>query len=106
MQTEPRSYIVKIRMDTDTRYKNRIGQRLTEILLTSYAEGELTENQIPFIARVIREELAEAKTSSEVFALIEELAAEWPVFKSVLAEPKERIVKNVNRRWLEQLTMR
>ena len=93
-------------MDTDTIYKNRIGKRLTEILLESYEEGKLTENQIPYIAQVIREQLKEIQTSSEVLAFVEELAEEWPVFKSVLNEPKETIVKNVNRRWLEKIAVK
>ncbi len=103
LQSWRRSYIVKIRMDTDTHYKNRIGQRLTTILLDAYENGLLPAEKVSYIAGVIREELAPARTSSEVFAFVEMLAAEWPIFESVLGEPTQRIVKNVNRRYLEQL---
>ncbi|MGH7203238.1 MAG: hypothetical protein ACREHC_02210, partial [Candidatus Levyibacteriota bacterium] len=99
------SSIVKVGhfMDTDTQYKNRIGQRLTTILVDAVENNTIPEEQIPFLATVIREELAKAKTSSDVFAFVEELAAEWPIFSSVLSDPTKHIVKNVNRRWLEQI---
>ena len=90
-------------MDTDTLYKNRIGQRLTQILITSFEEGVLHREQVSFLAGVIREQLTQATTSVEVFRFVEELAEEWPIFSIVLSDPTKRIVKNVNRRYLEQL---
>ena len=90
-------------MDTDTHYKNRIGQRLTHILLEAYEQSLLPVEKVSFLATVIREELARAKNSSEVFSFIEELAQEYPIFSSIVAEPSETPVKNVNRRWLEQI---
>jgi len=103
LQSIPRSYIVKIRMDTDTHYKNRIGQRLTQILLTSFEEGFLQKEQISYLACVIREELEQAETSADIFRFVEILSEEWPIFSSVLSDPTKHIVKNVNRRYLEKL---
>lgn len=103
LQSIPRSYIVKIRMDTDTQYKNRIGQRLTQILLTAFEEGYLPKEQVSYLAGIIHEELKQANTSAEIYQFVESLVQDWPIFSSVIGEPKERIIKNVNRRYLEQM---
>ncbi len=90
-------------MDSDIAYKNKIGQRLTAILLEAFKNQILPQEHVSYLAGVIREELAQANTSADVFAFVEALAKEWPIFASILAEPKDRLVKNVNRRWLEQI---
>ena len=91
-------------MDTDTLYKNRIGQRLTYILVDAAENDWLPQEKISFLAGVIREELTLADTSADVFAFVEALANEYPIFSSILSDPyKKAPIKNVNRRYLEQL---
>lgn len=73
-------------MDTDTIYKNRIKQRLAEILISAWEKQELPRANVSYLAGVIREELDAAKDSAEVFEFVEALVEEWPVFASVIGE--------------------
>jgi len=77
-------------MDTDTIYKNRIKQRLAEILISAWEKQELQRANVSYLAGIIREELDGAKDSSEVFEFVEALVEEWPIFASVISEPGMR----------------
>lgn len=90
-------------MDSDLAYKNRIGQRLTKILVDAYEKQQLPQEQVSYLAGVIRERLAQAKTSNDVLMFVDELAKEWDIFASVISDPNRPIIKNVHRRWLEQI---
>jgi hypothetical protein len=79
-------------MDTDTIYKNRIKQRLAEILISAWEKQELQRANVSYLAGIIREELEEAKDSAEVFEFVEALVEEWPIFASVIGEPGSRQV--------------
>lgn len=91
-------------MDTTKAYKNRVAQRLTTILIDAYEAGTVDKHEISILATYIQEEfLHKQLTDMEVFRFLEELAREVPIFASVMEDPNERPVKNVNRRWLEQV---
>lgn len=100
-------YIVKVGriMDATKAYKNRIAQRLIGILIDTYEAGTLDKHEISILATYIREEFVHKQmTDKEIFSFVEELAKEVPIFASILEDPNQRPVKNVNRRWLEQVT--
>lgn len=91
-------------MDSTKAYKNRIGQRLTGLLIDAYEANELDKHEISILAKYIQDEFLHKQMSDkEIFRFIEELAKEVPIFASILEDPNERPVKNVNRRWLEQI---
>lgn len=77
-------------MDTDTVYKNRIKQRLAEILVTAWEKEQLPSANVSYLAGVIREELDNAQGSADVYEFVEELVEEWPIFASVIREPDIR----------------
>lgn len=82
-------------MDTDTVYKNRIKQRLAQVLISAWEKEQLPRANVYYLAGVIREELDAAQGSSEVFEFVEALVEEWPVFASVISEPDIRPLKEV-----------
>lgn len=77
-------------MDTDTIYKNRIKQRLAEILISAWEKEQLQRANVSYLAGIIRDELDVAEDSAAVFAFIEELVVEWPIFASIISEPNIR----------------
>ncbi|MGI8419788.1 MAG: hypothetical protein ACR2LN_04035 [Candidatus Levyibacteriota bacterium] len=91
-------------MDATKAYKNRIAQRLTTILIDAYEQQALDRHEISILATYIREEFLHKQfTDAQIFRFVEELAHEVPLFASLLADPQQQPVKNVNRHFLEQV---
>lgn len=79
-------------MDADQAYKNKIGQRLTETLLNAYENQKIGREDVAYLATYIREEYIEQEHDSvSIFAFIEQLSKEWPIFSNLLFEPARKL---------------
>jgi C4-type Zn-finger protein len=74
-------------MDADLAYKNRIGIRLTELLINALETKQVDNDDASYLASYILEELKVAENSTEVLNFVMQLAQEWPIFAVVLSDP-------------------
>lgn len=82
-------------MDADTVYKRKIGKRLTDKVVTAFEEGTLPSGDVSYLAKYIRGSLADAKDSSEVLTFLLQLAEDWPMFASIINEPKNALARQL-----------
>lgn len=74
-------------MDSDFAYKNRIGTRLTEILIKAFHAKTLNNDDVSYLSSYIRESLEYAENSASVLNFVIELSNDWPIFATVLSDP-------------------
>jgi len=74
-------------MDADTVYKNKIGMRMTKILMDAFENGDVSKADMSYLASYILGKMEQAETSSEVFEFVLELSRDWPIFADLTAQP-------------------
>lgn len=74
-------------MDTDTQYKNKIGIRITNILMDAFESEKIDKAEMSYLASYILEEMEKAHGSLAVFNFVLRLAKQWPIFSELVTVP-------------------
>lgn len=81
-------------MDPDEAYKNKIGERLTGILLDALENGEVSEEESSDISSYILDHINKAKDNASLFDFLTTLSKTWPIFSKALTMENEEILNN------------
>lgn len=81
-------------MNPDEAYKNKIGERLTRILLDALEKQEISEDEASDISSYILDNINKAKDNVQLFDFLTTLAKTWPIFSKALATEQEEILNN------------
>lgn len=75
-------------MDFDEIYKNRVGKHLTIRLALALKNGEITEQELPIIARFILDHIDNILNHEQLIQFLTNLSQKWPVFNHILTIEK------------------
>lgn len=81
-------------MMPDEVYKNKIGARLTKILLDALENGEVSEEESPEISSYILDNINKAKDNAALFDFLTTISKKWPIFSKALATEQSEILDN------------
>ena len=76
-------------MNPNDAYKNKIGERLTRILLDALEKQEITEDEASEISTYILDNINKAKDNAALFDFLTNISTMWPIFSKVLAAEQE-----------------
>ena len=76
-------------MNPNDAYKNKIGERLTRILLDALEKQEITEDEASEISTYILDNINKAKDNTALFDFLTNISTMWPIFSKVLAAEQE-----------------
>ena len=78
-------------MNLDENYKNKIGERLTKVLIDVLEAGEVSQEEASDISSYILENINNAKDNTQLFDFLTNLAKKWPIFSKVLDTEQQEI---------------
>lgn len=81
-------------MNPDEAYKNKIGERLTKILLDALENGEVSEEESSNISTYILDNINKAKYNAALFDFLTTLSKTWPIFSKALATEQIEVLDN------------
>lgn len=81
-------------MNPDEAYKNKIGERLTRILLDALEKQEVTEEEASEISSYILDNINNAKDNAALFDFLTTIAKMWPIFSKALATEQEEMLNS------------
>lgn len=75
-------------MDPNNVYKNHVGRSAIKRLLDATSQNVITLDESQEIANFLLEKLGNAQDNTQVFTVLEELCAKWPIFNPILISEK------------------
>jgi len=81
-------------MDFDEIYKNRVGKHLTIRLALALKSGEITEQELPIIARFILDHIDNILNHEQLIQFLTNLSQKWPIFNHILTIEKGEEILN------------
>lgn len=78
-------------MNPNDAYKNKIGERITKILLDALEKQEVSEEDALDISTYILDNINKAKDNAALFDFLTTLAKTWPIFSKALAAEQEEM---------------
>lgn len=81
-------------MNPDEVYKNKIGERLTGILLDALENGEIKEEESPEISSYILDNIHKAKNNVELLDFLTTISKRWPIFSKALVMEQNELSNN------------
>lgn len=81
-------------MNPDDAYKNKIGERLTKILLDALENGEVSQEESSDISSYILDNINKAKNNAALFDFLISISKTWPIFSKALATEQSEILNN------------
>ena len=78
-------------MNPDEVYKNKIGERLTKVLLDALEKQEITEEEASDISTYILDNINKAKDNATLFDFLTTISKMWPIFSNVLTAEQEEM---------------
>ena len=81
-------------MNPDEAYKNKIGERLTRMLLDALEKQEVTEDEASEISTYILDNINKAKDNAALFDFLTTISKMWPIFSKALASEQEEMSNN------------
>ena len=95
--------ILKVGMNPDEAYKNKIIQRLTLRIADGLEKGELTSEQYEEISSYILQNIDKTKNNSELLAFLEVLSQKWPIFSNMLTSEQTESTPDQSQGKVEQI---
>lgn len=72
-------------------YKNKIGERLTKVLIDALEAGEISQKEASEVSSYILDNIDKAQDNSQLFDFLTTISNKWSIFSNVLASEQEEI---------------
>lgn len=70
-------------MDLIQTQKDKIENKIADVLLTHIENGQVTQDEIPLISYFVLEHIDTLQTQEDLVGFINELVMKWPIFASL-----------------------